>query len=52
MDIMAKTNAELKSEFEAKIKELEMKRKVVIQDYKEKIREAKIEKIKKSILSK
>ncbi len=50
--IMAKTNAEIKREFESKLAELELKRKTIIQNYKDKIREAKIEKIKKSILSK
>ena len=49
---MTKTNAEIKREFESKLAELELKRKTIIQNYKDKIREAKIEKIKKSILSK
>lgn len=49
---MAKTNAELKKEFDAEIKKLEAKRKLIITEYKEKIREAKINKIRNSIMSK
>ena len=52
MHIMAKTNAELKKEFDAEIKKLEAQRKLIINEYKEKVREAKINKIRNSIMSK
>jgi hypothetical protein len=52
MPIMATTNAELKKEFDSKIKELDVQRKTLIQEYKDKIRDAKINKIRNSIINK
>ncbi|MEI6316512.1 MAG: hypothetical protein WCO65_02175 [bacterium] len=49
---MAKTNAELKKEFDAKLAELDLERKAIVNEYKEKIRQAKIEKIRNTILKK
>lgn len=49
---MAKTNAQLKKEFDAKLAEFDIERKAIIKEYKEKIRDAKIEKIRNSILKK
>lgn len=49
---MAKSTAELKKEFDAKLAEFDLKRKVIMNEYKEKIRQAKIDKIRKTILKK
>jgi len=49
---MSNDNAEIKKEIDAVLAEPRAKRKVVLSEYKEKIRDVKIEKIKSSILSK